>query len=1119
MTKNGSRWRLGVLALTLALLPAVLAAQPPKPTPTPSPLPAPPAALEGTVKGPDGKPVEKAVVAARSATSRWDDPPVTTQTDAQGRFRLATGSRAPHSLRVQAQGLAAQVLQSIRPGSPVAVVLQKGGFIEGVVRDGGSGSTVAGARVEARLSYGQGLDVSWDPELGRVTTRSDDKGRYRLEGLGAGLYDLTALSPEAGRGQKRGAHVGSKTDLVLLSGATLLVTVLDPEGRPVAGALLRAEREGRQGWRSLAEKADADGSFEFAGLEPGTYSVVAQHPDFAVAHSAPQQLDRESRLAAQARLSRPVSLVGRLVGEGERPVAGVVSVQEKDGAPVPRALAELLKAEAGPDGRFRIERVAPGSYALAVLPRGHAPDRVEVVVGPKPTLLDLGDIRVETGLTIRGRVREKGGTPISEASLRAIPLRSMGGSMSSEYRAEADGSFVLAGLQPGAYRVSATAPGYAERSRETSVGTDNLELVLEPAGLIAGTVVDEAGRPVESFIVSAQSARPEGGGMVRGPGLREPVTAADGRFQLDRAAAGSWVLTVEAPELAPVTVSDVKVAAGAVTDVGQVRLHRGGTLRGWVVDPDDKPISAAQVTARSPSNTRIFYGDRLVATTDIEGAFELKGIPPGTVDAEATHPKYAQGVVTGIEIDPAKGAAQAHIVLSRGGRIEGWARKRDGSAILGAQVQLFPGERGAMRGMPASAPVQSDGSFLIEHAAPGRHRLMLLTGSGGRLTNSQTREVEVREGETALVDFTSREILVTGRVTRGGSPMPNVKLDLAGETMMVMMFGGQTPSVPARTSGPQHMTAVTREDGSYEMIASEPGSLRVSVESLDGKTHYASRALALPDVETYLLNLDLPSTQVAGVVLDKDTGQPITEASVSARPGSGPAGAGARTGPDGRFVLDLEPGDYRVTAAAEGYASEGMDVTAGSAAAAELRIELGRGQVLKGRVVDAKGRPAGDLLVTATSGAVGAPDRHTDGTVALADGSFRFDRLRAVPYMLAAGSRTQGWGMLAGVEPGGEDVTLRLVPGGTVRLAVRGADGAPLSDARAFIVAVGGLPAAVTSSAATDSSGSAELGTPAGTIEVKVSKEKLTGSVTVTVPSGGTVTAEVTLVEDRPKER
>jgi len=1119
MAKNGSLLRRCALALALALVPLAAGAQPAKPRPKAAPTPAPPLALEGTVKGLDGKPVEKAVVVARSSAARWNDPPATSQTDAQGRFRLVTGSRASHSLRVEAKGWAAQVLENVQPGSPVVVVLQKGGSIEGVIRDGSTGSPVAGARVEARLSNAWGLEVPWDPDLGRVVAKSDDRGRYRLDGLGAGVYDLTALSPEPGRGQKKGAHVGSKADLVLLSGASLLVTVLDPEGRPLPGALLRAEREGRLGGRTLAERTDAAGRFEFTGLDPGTYTVVAQHPDFAVEQSAAQQLDRESRLAAQVRLSTPVTLIGRLVGEGERPVAGAVNVQEKDGAPAAQALAELLKAEAGADGRFKIARVAPGSYALAVLPRGHAPDRVEAVVSPKRTLLDLGDIRVETGLTIRGRVREKGGAPVSEATLSAMPMRSVGGSMSSEYRAEADGSFVLAGMQPGAYRVAASAPGYADQSRETSAGSDNVDLVLEPAGLIAGTVVDEAGRPVESFTVSAQSARPERGSIIRGPGPREPVTAADGRFQLDRVAAGTWVLTVEAPDLAPVTVSDIKVTARATSDVGQVRLNRGGTLRGSVVDSDDKPIPAAQVTARGGGNERIFYGDRLVTSTDIEGTFDLKGVPSGTVQAEATHPQYAKGGVSGIDVDPAKGPAQTRIVLSRGGRIEGWARKRDRSAIPGAQVQLLPAERGGMMGMPPLAPVQADGSFLIEHAAPGRYRLMLMTGSAGRLSNSQTRDLEVHEGETVTVDFTSREILVTGRVTRGGSPLPNVKLDLAGQMVMVMMFSGQAPSVPARTGGPQRMTAVTREDGSYEMIASEPGSLRISVESLDGKTHYASRPVELPDAETYVLDLDLPSGQVAGVVLDKDTGAPIGEANVSARPQGGLAGAGTRSGPDGRFTLDLDPGDYRVTASAEGYASEGVDVAAGSSAPGELRIELARGQVLKGKVVDAQGRPAGEVTVTANFGVAGAPDRHGDVTMALADGSFRFERLRSLPYNLAAGSRIQGWGVLPGVQPGSKEVTLQLTPGGLVRLTVRGPEGAPLAGAYFSIVAVAGLPVSVSSFGVSDSSGFLEVSAPAGSVELLISKDRREGRVTVSVPAGGAAAAEVTLSEPRPKAR
>ncbi|HLA77221.1 MAG TPA: carboxypeptidase-like regulatory domain-containing protein [Vicinamibacteria bacterium] len=1109
MAKNGSV--LCQSALVLALFPLALAAQPAKPTPKPTPLPSPPA-LEGTVKGSDGKPVEKAVVMAVSEAARWTDPPVTAETNAQGRFSLKTGSRAKHSLRVEARGWAAQVLDGLRPGSPIAVTLSKGGIIEGVVRDSGTGAPVPGARVEARGPDAGTFRVPWSPDAGRLVTKTDARGAYRLEGVGPGTHDLTARSAEAGRGQKRGVRAGSRADLLLVSGASLLVTVQDAEGRPLPGALVRAEPSPRLGMRSPAERTDAGGRFEFAGLDPGSYLVVAQHPDFAIEQSAPLQLERESRAHAPLRLARPVTVIGRLVGDAEKPVAGSVTVQERDGAQAPQALAELLKADAGADGRFKLERVAPGSYALAALARGHAPDRVEAVVGAKETVVNLGDIKLEVGLTIRGRVREKGGAPIVEATISAMPANPPATSL-DDLRVEADGSFALAGLQPGAYRLTTTAPGYARDQRQASTGTENLEIVLDPAGTIAGTVVDETGRPVESFTVAAQDAASGRGGM-RGPGLRESLTAADGRFLLDGATAGTWVVTVEAAELAPATVSNVKVAMGGTTDLGMVRLTRGGALRGTVVEGDGRAVPAAQVTARAGGgDMMIFYGDRLVADTDLEGAFEIKGLPAGTVSVLASHPSYAKGQATGIEIDPSKGPAQTRIVMTRGGRIEGSARNRDGSPMLGVQVQLWPAEAGLMMGMPEPVTIQGDGSFVIERVTPGKHRAVLMAGSASALHSTQTREVSVREGETSTVDFSSREILVSGRVTRNATPVPNVKLRLSGGTFTaVMRFAGGAPNISARTAGPERMNAVTRDDGSYEMIAEEPGSANLSLESLDGKTRYLSRSVELPDAATHVLDLDLPSQQVAGLVLDKDGGQPLGEARVSAQ------GTSVTTGTDGRFSLEVEAGDCRVTAEADGYASESVQTVAGSAAAGELRLELLRGLSLAGKVIDAQGRPAGSVRVMASAGAATAPlDGPADSALALADGSFRFDRLKAQTYNLVSGSRTLGWGVAAGVEPGGKEVTVRLTPGGTVKLVVRGPGGAPLPGARASIVAVGGLPVAVPSFAASDASGSAELGSPAGSVELRVTKDKLAGRVTISVPSGGTVPAEVTLAEERPR--
>src|SRR5207245_11671233 len=89
----------------LASLP-LLAFQAPavRPSPRPAPAPTPPPALEGVVKGPDGKPVEGALVIARSA-SDFGDPLLSTSTDAGGRFRLAVRRPTPHTVRVASRGL------------------------------------------------------------------------------------------------------------------------------------------------------------------------------------------------------------------------------------------------------------------------------------------------------------------------------------------------------------------------------------------------------------------------------------------------------------------------------------------------------------------------------------------------------------------------------------------------------------------------------------------------------------------------------------------------------------------------------------------------------------------------------------------------------------------------------------------------------------------------------------------------------------------------------------------------------------------------------------------------------------------------------------------------------
>ena len=179
-----------------------------RPAPQPTPKSVATTVLEGTIKGPDGKPVGGALVSAAPTVGRGDEPARTSRTDAAGHFKIALASSDPHDIRVEARGLAAVRLDKVRPGQSIVVTLGRGRTIEGTVRDDG-GQPIAEARVTARAD--RGLDSSvWEPGAGAVLATSDARGRFRLEGVAPGLHTLNATargygrSHEAQRASRRG---------------------------------------------------------------------------------------------------------------------------------------------------------------------------------------------------------------------------------------------------------------------------------------------------------------------------------------------------------------------------------------------------------------------------------------------------------------------------------------------------------------------------------------------------------------------------------------------------------------------------------------------------------------------------------------------------------------------------------------------------------------------------------------------------------------------------------------------------------------------------------------------------------------------------------------------------
>ena len=1123
------------------LLPSVVllwsaAPQPAPPRATPSPQPAPsarpaapqprptpaPTAIEGVVRGPDRKPVEKALVVVSPESSnpiRWLDapePPVSTRSGADGRFRLTPRKNTPQTVRVEASGLAAQVRKSVSPGASLTFDLARGGTIEGVVRDGDDGRPVPGARVEARGSNAIGLPD--DPDAGRIVTQTDAEGRFKLDGIGAGMHTVAVRSRQAGHASRSNVRAGARVELLVFPAATVSGTVTGPDGKPIPRALVSVA--GRPfGRNSASYAADDLGRYEIAGIEAGLYDVLARAPGLAPAVAPEVVLDERSEARVDLVLRPGARVVGRLVDANERPVAGRVEVGELNGRARPYALADSLRAEAGADGRFAIAEVPQGEHALGVNAPGQAPERVELAVRAGDKVVDVGDVRLEVGIAIRGHVRTKEGAAVPDASIQAYTMRR--GATRGDARSEADGSFVLAGLEQTMYHLTVVAAGFGTAEKEAEPGGEPIDIVLEPAGIITGLVTDDRGRPVDGFRVSATLGD---GTMMRRMPRFEEVSSDDGRFRLTEVSAGTYVVKVTAPERAAGTVADVKVAVGATVDVGTVKLGPGGVVRGTVVEAGGGPVAGARVNVSGQGRDWISFGTDPEVVTDGSGAFEAKGVPAGTAQVTASHPSYASSEPVSVEVEPARPTTDVRIVMTTGGRIEGSVRRRDGTPLPGMMIHANIGD--AIRFSPfarnASATTGADGRFVLENVRAGRGSLTMLSpSSSGSLESGLSRELEVREGETTNVDIVLREILVSGHVTRSGASAAGMRVEAFGNRQfMIGGLPGSTP--PARSSGPQRMTAVTHDDGGYEMIVDEPGTIRLSVSSADGRLRLPSRSAEVPDADAFTLDLAFAGVIVSGVVVDKETEAPVGYASVFARPmkpDATPRGGGGNAGPDGRFQIEVEPGDYMLGAnfRDSDYGQAETEVRIGDSGLSDLRLALPKAVGIAGTVADAAGRGVSGIELRA----VPPDDRGAaypwSSSQSLADGSFRVTGLNPGTYTLVAQSDVGTFAVRPGVATGAKNVGLVLQPGGRVAVTVEGPDGQPVAGAWPAVSNVNGVFVGwVGRATATGPQGVTELLAPAGTVIVKVGKEKLNGFATVSVSLGETARVTVRLTESTP---
>ncbi|MDH3785492.1 MAG: carboxypeptidase-like regulatory domain-containing protein, partial [Acidobacteriota bacterium] len=489
--------------------------------------------VRGEVIDDSGKPIPDASVRLATLGSFWGGPE--TLSDGSGRFELPGVQSGEYRLFVSAEGYAPE------PGGQTIVVEEQP--IDGiqVVLD-------AGALIEGRI-----VGVA-EADLPRVSVRAegtgfggfggnavDYEGRFRLEHLAPGTYDVVAKLSQSGRQARERVVLepgqpSAQVELVFGGGLTLSGQALQSDV-PIRNASIYVSSQGTN--TDGDGPTDAEGRFSIDGLEAGVYRVQLQ--DFRSGLSYSEEVEVTSN--REITLNVPSGeIVGRVTDGGDRrALAGVtVTLEAPDDAG--RSPFASHTATSDIDGKFRVLDVGDGNWTLHARKKGYSAQQQQVQVqsgrGPENLRLTMDPTE---GMTLETRLPN--GRPPAEVDV-AVMTPSGVALVRDTLATGENGRVRLTTVPPGEWDALVQAGGSATtRVRAQSSGATTavslqpaceLEVVipeLGPGGAPATmTITDSRGQPYRALGWGAQP--------------RSEWTLYSGRGRLRQLPPGSWTVQV-----------------------------------------------------------------------------------------------------------------------------------------------------------------------------------------------------------------------------------------------------------------------------------------------------------------------------------------------------------------------------------------------------------------------------------------------------------------------------------------------------------------------------------------------------------------------------------------------
>jgi protocatechuate 3,4-dioxygenase beta subunit len=565
--------------------------------------------------------------------------------------------------------------------------------------------------------------------------------------------------------------------------------------------------------------------------------------------------------------------------------------------------------------------------------------------------------------------------------------------------------------------------------------------------------------------------------LLRAQGKKEAAATArvtsaeDGAFEArELAAPASYALVIRHPPYREVVRMGLGVAAGRVTDVGEILLGAPTSLAGEVVDASGRAVAGAVVQV-FPDKGRADTFDLRRGLFDLQaaadplaqakaggdGLFTLGDLSPGRYLLRVSAPGYAVAFRSDVRVTVDERSGRVRVVLDPGAGWVGTVEDEGGRGIAGARLVAvaLPGER-LQRLDRVDVVAGPDGAYRLDTLVSGVRYFVEAWAEG----HSPSGQVLVAEGVKRRDVRLTASGRVEGRVTdkRTGAAVAGAE---------VMLVAGNVATLSP-------VSAVTDEAGQYVLPYVSPGPILLfSVKAAgyeavsQGGDVLKGRAVVAGGTLVLDAGLERGGT-VGGRVLDA-AGRPIPYAEVSVadprRRWEGEESVLADA--QGTYLLTgLKAGTYELRVTAPGFApivgeEECRVVVTPEFTPVVRDVKLTQGATLLGVVRSPDGLPVPGAQVEARAAAAGDLRGRVRDLVTFSDGSGAY-RLAGVPAAIdvTVSASHDEWvrathGPIRLGEGQRQEITLVLKAGSTLQGRVVDAHGRAVAEARVRWGAVG----------------------------------------------------------------